>query len=142
MAFPAHRALRNLLRGGRMVESSRHVKPWRDMVSAVAFQSMVRSTPSEGRSALQFTFYFQRPKSHYRTGKNSHLLRAGAPHRPTTRSVGDTDKLLRDCAIPLSVTSGGSCIVDDSSVVWIYGQKDWTDDKAGCMIRRPRARTC
>ena len=132
--IPRPQGSKKLVRGGRMVEASRHVKQWRDIISARAMVEGPKQ-PIEGAVGLAVHFFFERPKSHFRTGKNSHLLRKGAPQFPTTRSVGDNDKLLRAVCDGLSVTSGGSCILDDSAVVWIYGQKDWTDDKAGCMIR-------
>ena len=116
--------------GGRMVEASPHVKGWRDLVSAVAFQSMP-GDPISTPVGVAVHFLFPRPKSHYRTGKNAHLLRTGAPDRPTTRSVGDTDKLCRAILDSLAVTSGGGVLVDDSQVVWLYGQKDWAQDDEG-----------
>ena len=113
-----------------MVESSPHVKPWRDLVSAVAFQSMP-GDPISTPVGVAVHFLFPRPASHYRTGKNAHLLRTGAPDRPTTRSVGDTDKLCSAILDSLAVTSGGGVLVDDSQVVWLYGEKDWAQDDEG-----------
>ena len=116
--------------GGRMVEASPHVKGWRDLVSAVAFQSMP-GDPISTPVGVAVHFLFRRPASHYRAGKNAHLLRAGAPDRQTTRTVGDTDKLCRAILDSLAVTSGGGVLVDDSQVVWLYGQKDWAQDDEG-----------
>ena len=87
--------------------------------------------PLEGPVGVAIQFLFLRPKSHYRTGKNAHLLRAGAPDRPTTRSVGDIDKLARAVLDGISITSGGRILQDDSSVVWLYSQKDWAQDDEG-----------
>ena len=119
-----------------MVEASPHVKGWRDTISA---RTMVEGPdrPLEGPVGITIQFLFIRPKSHYRTGKNAHLLRQGAPDRPTTRSVGDTDKLCRAILDSLAVTSGGGVLVDDSQVVWLYGQKDWAqgDEGPGAYVR-------
>ena len=119
-----------------MVEASPHVKGWRDLVSAVAFQSMP-GDPISTPVGVAVHFLFPRPKSHYRTGKNAHLLRAGAPDRPTTRSVGDIDKLARAVLDGISVTSGGQLLQDDSSVVWVFAEKDWAqgDEGPGAYVR-------
>lgn len=38
-----------------------------------------------GPLSVHFTFFVTRPKSHYRTGKNAHLLRDSAPIAPITK---------------------------------------------------------
>ncbi len=40
-------------------------------------------------------FTFARPKSHYRSGKNAHLLRDDAPSAPANHSGPDLSKLAR-----------------------------------------------
>ena len=99
------------------------------MVSAVAFQSMP-GDPISTPVGVAVHFLFRRPASHYRTGKNAHLLRTGAPDRPTTRSVGDTDKLCR--AILDSWQSLVAAVYSSMILaVWLYGQKDWAQDDEG-----------
>ena len=49
---------------------------------------------------MEFRFYLPRPKSHYRTGKNSHLLKPSAPALPCKSSSADLDnfiKFVKDC---------------------------------------------
>lgn len=71
-------------------------------------------------------FIFPRPKSHYRTGKNAHILREDAPNYHT--STPDLDKLQR--AIGDALT--GSVVRDDKQIaVWsvtkTYGAKAGAD---------------
>lgn len=49
----------------------------------------IEDTPFE----LEVTFHLHRPMGHWGTGRNAHLLKDGAPARPTT--YPDGDKLLR-----------------------------------------------
>jgi len=49
--------------------------------------------PIEGPIKLKIAFYFSRPKSHYRTGQFSHVLKDSAPKWHT--STPDTDNLVK-----------------------------------------------
>jgi len=65
---------------------------------------------------MSFFFYFKRPESHYRTGKNSHILTPSAPQYPSKASTPDLDNLIKfvkDCL-------NGVAYHDDCQVV-IYG---------------------
>lgn len=42
-------------------------------------QANAPDIPMTGPLRVDITFYFSRPKSHFRTGKNSHLLKENAP---------------------------------------------------------------
>lgn len=46
------------------------------------------------------TFHLPRPKGHYRTGANAHLLRDSAPEQPSVKP--DLDKLVRSTMDGLS----------------------------------------
>ena len=81
---PRPQGSKKFIGAGRMVESSRHLKPWRDLVSAVAFQSM-SGDPISTPVGVAVHFYFKAKSLPHR--QNAHLLRTGAPDRPTTRSV-------------------------------------------------------
>jgi crossover junction endodeoxyribonuclease RusA len=76
-----------------MVESSKKVKPWRQDVKSAALDARGVTPVMTGDVRVYVTFWFARPRSHYRTGRNSHLLRALAPVRPCGRP--DLDKLVR-----------------------------------------------
>ena len=117
-----------------MVESSKAVKPWREAVKYAALEAL-RDSPQRvmrgaveaaepllGPVAVTVTFRLSRPKHHYRTGANAHLLRDGAPTWPATKP--DLDKLLRST---LDGLGEAGCWRDDAqvaevSVAKVYGQ--------------------
>lgn len=84
-----------------MMESSKKVKPWRESVRAAALEE--RDLAREGATmdiggydeplVVRMIFSFVRPKGHYRTGRNAHLLRDDAPRQPC--GIPDLSKLLR-----------------------------------------------
>nr|BAR30348.1 Holliday junction resolvase (Rus) [uncultured Mediterranean phage uvMED] len=121
---------------GRMVEASKHTAGWRKAVSQAALAAFT-GEPISGPVGVAVHFLFPRPKSHYRTGRNAEMLRQGAPKFPTTRAVGDIDKLARALCDAVSVTSGGSVLQDDSLVQWLYGQKEWAarNEASGAYVR-------
>jgi len=107
---------------GLMVESSKRVKPWRDAVRSDAVAARGQAEPLDGPLYVEMRFYFPRPKSHYRTGKNAHLLRDNAPHSP--QSAPDLSKLVRSTEDAL--TDAGVW-VDDARVVHCVSAKYYTD---------------
>ena len=106
---PAPQGSKRHVGNGRMIESSKHVGPWRERVALAAYNECPRPIPGALRVSLLFTL--PRPKSHYRTGRNSHLLRETAPDHPIGKP--DVDKLAR--AILDALT--GIWWDDDSRVV-------------------------
>lgn len=76
-----------------VIESSHdRVKSWRQAVVDAA--GAVRpAEPIRGPLTAAMVFYVPRPKSHYRSGKNAHLLKPGAPKYPA--KMPDLSKLLR-----------------------------------------------
>lgn len=109
---------------GVMVESSKYAKPWRERVHQAAIEALDGKARIEGPVNVRAIFYFDRPKTHYRTGANAHLLRDKAPVVPATRASGDIDKLLRSCLD--SLTSAGVW-QDDAQVVCAVASKVWTN---------------
>ena len=111
---------------GVMVESSKKVKPWRSDVRDAAEKAAAVHPDWCGPIGVAVealvTFRFARPKSHYRTGRNAHLLRDAAPRRPSTKTHGDIDKLLRSTFDALT-TSG--VITDDALIVDVASRKVW-----------------
>jgi crossover junction endodeoxyribonuclease RusA len=77
---------------------------------------------------VRLEFYFTRPKSHYRTGRHSHLLKPSAPEHPITKGQ-DVDKLAR------AVLDALTTIVyhDDRQVVILASVKDYGPSE-GCHI--------
>lgn len=122
--------------GAAIVESAGDkLTTWRQDVRAAAEQSATeqqwelpqRHIPID----VDIIFWFARPKSHYRTGKNSHLLRDNAPKFHTTKP--DIDKLIR--GILDALTSAG-IYTDDSNVTRAAATKHYANqgEPAGAFI--------
>jgi crossover junction endodeoxyribonuclease RusA len=120
--------------GGRLIESSKKVAPWRKAIEKAAREAMAKvdlAEPITGPVHVAVTFFFVRPRSHWRTGRNAHLLRDAAPADPTGRGVGDVDKLAR--AVLDALTTAG-VIADDSLVIRLEARKAWALDQSGAAI--------
>lgn len=92
---PAPQGSKTYMRG-RMVEASKYVKPWRASVfTAARLASLGRPEFLMFSNPVHLTVVFglERPKSHWRTGRNAHLLRDSAPRFPG--SAPDLSKLIR-----------------------------------------------
>lgn len=123
----------------QMTESSAKVKPWRQDVKHAALavvEAAADWTVLDGPLAVSMTFTFDRPKGHYRTGRNAHLLRDAAPTRPS--GMPDLSKLVRSTEDALT----GVVWKDDARVVeyvrlgkW-YAETDAEDvlSVPGCVI--------
>jgi Holliday junction resolvase RusA-like endonuclease len=114
---PAPQGSKRHVGGGRMVEMSKRVKPWREAVrsnaeDAIQAQGDYWPGPLAGALAVEMVFTATRPKSHYRTGRNAALLRDGVPPQPT--GAPDLDKLARSTCDAL--TDSGA-IEDDARIV-------------------------
>lgn len=127
--IPAPQGSKRHVGNGRMVESSKAVGPWREAVRAQA--QLAVSEPMAGPVSVSAWFFLPRPKGHYRTGRNAHLLRGGAPSRPA--STPDLDKLAR--AVLDGLTMGGAW-KDDGQVVLLQTGKYYGDGSQppGCTI--------
>jgi Holliday junction resolvase RusA-like endonuclease len=109
-------------------ESNPATKPWRAMVAHYAHEAM------EGRGfyladplVVSILFTFPRPKSHFRTGKHSGVLRDDAPLWKTSKP--DLDKLVR------AVLDGCTGIVwrDDSQVAFLTVSKVYGDEPCAAV---------
>lgn len=110
--LPAPQGSKKHLGRGVLVESSAKVKPWRQDVKHAALGVVGDDwTLLDGPLAVAMTFSFARPKSHFRTGRNAHLLRDGAPARPS--GMPDLSKLCRSTEDALT----GVVWTDDARVV-------------------------
>lgn len=78
---------------------------------------------------LHVAFFFPRPQSHYRTGKNAHELKPSAPSWHTSKP--DADKLLR--AIGDSLT--GVVARDDSQFAHVEAFKYYGSPCAVVTVR-------
>lgn len=111
-------------------------KLWRAAVHDAALRQIDRGRqrghewePLAGPVEVHLVFWLPRPRSHYRTGKFSHLLRADAPARPGTKP--DLDKLTR--AVGDSLTSS-RVYVDDSLVVQSAQAKHFAERPEQCGV--------
>lgn len=93
------------------------LKPWRASVAQAVGEAWEGKPALLGPVRISVTFGFMRPKAHYRTGKNAHILRDDAPTYKT--STPDGDKLAR--AIGDALT--GVVYKDDSQVQWGFLDK-------------------
>jgi len=103
-------------------------KEWRATVRAAAERQRITRELYAGPLMLHVQFWLQRPKSHYRTGKFSEMLKLGAPKWPTKKP--DATKLLR--AIEDALT--GVLWVDDAQIVTQVVQKTY-GPLPGALVR-------
>jgi len=129
--LPAPQGSKRHVGGGRMVEMSKAVGPWREAVRAQTQLVMERGPGIEtmtGPVQVKLFFYLTRPKGHFGTGRNSAVLRPSAPGRPAGKP--DLDKLAR--AVLDGLTAGGAW-KDDSQVVVLVAEKLYAAGP-GCRI--------
>lgn len=120
------------VRGGRGVAynaDSKDMQAWKkaldDALSEIPAQGL------DGPMHVELAFRLPRPKSHYRTGKFSHLLKDSAPGDHQSRcDIDNITKVVLD-----KITRSGYW-VDDSSVVFLSARKRWAYcESSGCEIR-------
>lgn len=110
------------------VEMSRHLAPWRDSVKTAALAVISYrhdEFPLTGALAVSMAFTVARPKGHYRTGRNAHLLRDNAPARPAV--TPDLSKLLRsteDALTDAGVWADDKLVVEYSRAAKVYANED------------------
>ncbi len=115
---------------GRMVDMNKQLAPWRDSICYAARQAAqdslnwrdVHGPIFTGPVRVYFDATYARPKSHYRTGKNSHLLRGDAPTWKT--SAPDIDKVARAACDALTASGVWK---DDAYVCSLEVVKSYVD---------------
>jgi Holliday junction resolvase RusA-like endonuclease len=93
-----------------IVEDAKKNKPWRVSVQGAALAAH-SGGPLSGPLALRVVFVMPRPKGHFGSGRNAHVVRASAPRFPASKP--DTTKLLRSTEDALS----GVLWADDAQIV-------------------------
>ena len=114
---PAPQGSKRHVGGGRLIEASKRVKPWRQAVAASAQQQM-RDQKRElltDACSVSVVFRFKRPKSHFTT--NGQLKAAAPKHCVVKRN--DIDKCCRSTLDALTDT----VFADDSLVVSLNAEK-------------------
>ena len=91
--------------------AGRRNKDWRASVAHEARLELGEQSPFEGPLSLRITFFMPRPRSHYRTGSYSAVLRDDAPYWHT--NTPDVLKLTRSTEDALT----GIAWLDDKQVV-------------------------
>ncbi|MBK3559283.1 RusA family crossover junction endodeoxyribonuclease [Streptomyces sp. MBT56] len=126
---PAPQGSKRHVGGGRMVESSKKVKPWRNAIEAEALNHTFDPWPYVGVAVV---FRLKRPKSHYRTGRFADQLKSGAPLLPA--KYPDLDKL---CRSTLDGLKAGQAFGDDAQVVILDARKVYAEkaEQPGARIR-------
>lgn len=124
---PAPQGSKRSLGNGVMIESSKHVKPWREDVRHAATRARPASANDgvlfDGPVHLYITFYFARPKSHYGTGRNATTLKPGMPS--FVSRMPDLSKLIRSTEDAMT-----SALVwrDDAQVVAVDCRKVYSEN--------------
>lgn len=130
---PAPQGSKRHVGGGRMIESAgQSLTTWREDVKQSALAAVRRELNGvaiAGAVSVEVTFMLKRPQSHFRTGRNAHLLRDAAPQMPSRKP--DIDKLLRSTFDALT-TAG--VYGDDSQIVSVVSSKTYTNSRAGALI--------
>ena len=125
--LPAAQGSKRHVGRGIMVESSKNLKPWREAVKHAALDAggYLGLCPLE----LTVTFYFPRPKSHYRTGKHAGVLKDDAPKYKA--SAPDVDKLVRSSC---DAISDSGVWKDDALVSHVIATKEYSDRFMGAVV--------
>ena len=106
-----------------------NVKGWRQSVKiAVINEGVKPREPLAGSISVNLGFIFERPKSHFRSGKYSHLLKDDAPDFHIKKP--DCDNLAKAV---LDVLTELKIWHDDSQVTHLTTTKQY-GDKSGCLI--------
>ena len=115
-------SMRPVTAGGRLrAVHPANVVEYRGRLTA-AIRQAYTGEPYSDPVLVEITIRVLRPKSHYRTGRNSRILRDDAPAFPCTRRSGDVDKFARVC---LDATTDAGLWRDDAQVASLSVRKVW-----------------
>lgn len=134
---PAPQGSKRHVGNGVLVEMSKRLPTWREDVKHAALLAL-DAYPGWDRHCrfitAQMTFVFPRPRYHYRTGKNSHLLREGVPHLHTKKP--DLDKLIRSTGDALTAAGviPDDCCLARVTASKVYATTHTTLDRPGAWI--------
>lgn len=128
LGLPAPQGSKRHVGRGILVESSTKVGPWREAVVAAATNQGHANLMLEGPVTIDVSFYFPRPKGHYRADGS---LRDSAPFTHSTKP--DIDKVLRST---LDALVQAAVITDDSRVQEVGARKLYatTNRAPGALI--------
>lgn len=120
-----------------LVEDNDDTAPWRSRIELAGRKFPVAGLA--GPVGVEVTITIARPKSHYRTGRNTHLLKATAPAWPhrshaSAGGNGDADKFGRNV---LDGLADAGLYGNDIQVVELMSRKCYPDTPR-CPDRLPR----
>ena len=119
-ALQRPRFIRKGPRAGHVYDpSSTDKKKWMNCA-----QSHLPCKPMTGPLKITLKFYYQRPKSHYRTGKYSHILKSSAPHHHY--KMPDLDNLVKFVLDAMNARF----FEDDRQICEIIASKHYTTDSS------------
>lgn len=119
----------------RFVRRGAHVKAYNPQeTEAGKFLLLARpylpSEPLTGPLVVTIGAFFQRPKSHYRTGKNAALLKDTAPGPEQCEVAKDVDNIAKFVLDALN----GVAWVDDRQICALHVSKEWTQTGPATII--------
>jgi crossover junction endodeoxyribonuclease RusA len=123
LGVPAPQGSKRHVGGGRMVESSKKVGPWRDAVAIAGHAAMGRDDPLDGPLRLTVEFRVPMPQSRKKADRERGWKWADR--------TPDLDKLLRST---LDGLTAGGVIVDDARVVVIDARMVEAVGWTGCDL--------
>ena len=102
---------------------------WKSQIAMACKEMAVNGLMIHGPLNVEIHAYFKRPKSHYRSGKNAHLLKEDAPKWNTSKPDFDNiGKAACDALTHLGVWK------DDAQIVDGRIKKEFTDGSARTRI--------
>jgi Holliday junction resolvase RusA-like endonuclease len=97
-------------------------RDWKNAVASAAVEEFGEIELLRGALSVRFTFHLVRPKGHYGTGRNSHVLKDSAPTHPTGKP--DVLKLSRGVEDALTgVLWADDAQIVDERIEKIYGER-------------------
>lgn len=127
IGIPAAQGSKRHVGGGRLIEQSKNVAPWRESVTRAACEAIGDDRtffPIIAAVSVDLAFWFPRPKMHYRGGASAHLLRPDAPNWQA--KTPDIDKTLRSTFDALTLAGVWR---DDAQVAWVSARKFFADQR-------------
>ena len=118
---PVPQGSKRLLRGNIVDMAKPELRSYRQDLHVTALQAMEGASPFLEPVSVRIMFSIPRPKSHYGTGRNSHIQKPNLPIAPA--KTPDIDKLARAVLDALT----GAAFRDDAQVVGLTLSKVWAD---------------